>query len=141
MTVLESQINTALSYAAGMRPKVGGFPYLAEVLRQTGVTRILVNVPGMTTTFVTPEGSVVQQGEPQVTGAIEMAPFDAAALIAALRADQAGLSSYPEFMAATWAAGVLTYDVDLNERTCTYRSPASEAYTEAYAVVEVPAIA
>ena len=32
-------LNTAMQRAASVRPRVGGFPYLAEILRQAGVTR------------------------------------------------------------------------------------------------------
>jgi uncharacterized protein YbcV (DUF1398 family) len=32
-------LQRALDRAAVIRPKVGGFPYLAETLRQAGVTR------------------------------------------------------------------------------------------------------
>lgn len=139
MTELAERIGKAQAEAARMRPKAGGFPYLAEVLRRAGVERVLVTVPSMTTAYVTAEGTLVQQGEPQASGAIDLPAFAEHALVAAIRADQQGLSTYPAFMAATWAAGVLTYEVDLHERTCTYRGAGNEAYVEAYALVELPA--
>jgi uncharacterized protein YbcV (DUF1398 family) len=139
MTELAERIGMAQQEAARIRPKVAGFPYLAETLRQAGVSVIYVTVPSMTTTFVTAEGAIVQQGAPMVSGAAELAPFDELALIAAIRTDQAGDSTYPEFMASTWAAGVLTYDVDLQARTCTYRSVTGERYVEVYPAVELPA--
>jgi uncharacterized protein YbcV (DUF1398 family) len=122
-----------------VRPKAGGFPYLAETLRQAGVKRVLVNVPSMTTAYITPEGTLVQQAAPQISGAVALSPFDESALVAAIRTDQAGISTYPEFMAATWAAGVLSYEVDLERRTCTYRSADGESYLESYPAVDLPA--
>jgi uncharacterized protein YbcV (DUF1398 family) len=43
-------------------------------------------------------------------------------------------------MAAIWLAGVITYDVDLGARTCTYLgiNPADDAYVEHYPVVSLP---
>ena len=59
--------------------------------------------------------------------------------VAALRADQQGLSTFPEFVAAAWRAGVLSWTVDLVARTCTYRSASGrESYVESYPAVELP---
>jgi uncharacterized protein YbcV (DUF1398 family) len=67
--------------------------------------------------------------------------WDAEALVAALRADQAGLSSYPAFMASCWQAGVLAYRVELEARTCTYwGADAAQRYVEAYPAVTLPAV-
>jgi uncharacterized protein YbcV (DUF1398 family) len=38
------------------------------------------------------------------------------ALISALRIDQAGKSTFPEFLAASWHAGIVRYDVDFQMR-------------------------
>jgi uncharacterized protein YbcV (DUF1398 family) len=38
-------LNQAMKQAAAIRPKVGGFPYLAETLRQAGVTRNVWSLP------------------------------------------------------------------------------------------------
>jgi uncharacterized protein YbcV (DUF1398 family) len=67
------------------RPKIGGFPYLAETLRRA----------------------------------------------------EAGRSTFPEFLAASWKAGVVKYDVDLIGRTCTYYGVGDEKYVETYPEVEV----
>lgn len=57
-------------------------------------------------------------GRPLVSGAADVPPFDREALVyhckgqsGALRTDQAGEGSFPEFLAATWRAGVVRYDV------------------------------
>ena len=139
MLSLVETIVEAQARGARIRPRVGGFPHLAEVLRQAGVERIHCNVPAMSTVYVTAGGEVVQQGTPQVSGTAAIAPFDEGALIAALRTDQAGESTYPEFMAGAWRAGVVTYDIDLAGRTCTYRSAAGAQYVEQYPAVELAA--
>ena len=60
------------------------------------------------------------------------------ALIAALRTDQAGESTFPEFLAASWRAGVVRYDVDFRARTVAYYGCNDEAYVEGYPAVELP---
>jgi uncharacterized protein YbcV (DUF1398 family) len=68
---------------------------------------------------------------------IDVPPFDREALIAALRADQAGKTTFPEFLAASWRAGVVRYDVDFAARTVSYFGAHDEAYVEAYPAVAV----
>ena len=63
--------------------------------------------------------------------------FDQDALITALRIDQAGESTFPEFLAATWRAGVVRYDVDFSARTVAYLGCNGEEYVEAYPAVEI----
>ena len=129
-------LTSAQQRAMAGRPKVGGFPYLAETLRQAGVSRNLWYLPSCQSVYLTENGPVVQQGTPLLTGTAEVSPFDEAALIAALRADQAGESTFPEFLQASWQAGVVSYDVDFAARTCTYYGAAGEKYVEAYAAIE-----
>ena len=113
-------LEAALKRAVSIRPKAGGFPYLAETLRQAGVTRNLWFLPACQSLFLTNEGPVVIQSEPLVTGMMDVPAFDREALIRALRIDQAGHSTFPEFLAASWHAGVVRYDVDLRARNVTY---------------------
>lgn len=128
-------MHTALARAAAVRPKVGGFPYLAEVLRQAGVSRCRMALPSNAMLYLTAAGPVVVQEEPLCTGPVEAAPFDRAALITALRADQAGETDFPEFVQGCRQAGMLWYDVDLDARTCTYYGAEGDSYTENYAAV------
>ncbi|MGW8504799.1 DUF1398 family protein [Streptomyces sp. CLCI03] len=123
--------------AATVRPKVGGFPYLAEVLRQAGVTHCRMAVPSNAMLYLTDAGPVVVQGGPPATGMIDVAPFDRETLVAALRADQAGETTFPEFVQGCRQAGVVWYDVDLGARTCTYYGADGDNYVEAYPAVEV----
>ena len=130
-------LTSAQQRAMAGRPKVGGFPYLAETLRRAGVTRNLWSLPSCQSLYLTQEGPIVQQGAPLLAGMAEVPPFDEAALIAALRADQTGKSTFPEFLQASWKAGVVSYDVDFAARTCTYYGAEGEKYVEAYPAAEV----
>ena len=113
-------LQAAMRRAMEIRPKAGGFPYLAETLRRAGVTRNLWYLPACQSVYLTELGPVVQLGAPLVSGMADVPKFDREALIAALRIDQAGQSTFPEFLSATWRAGVVRYDVDFAARTCAY---------------------
>jgi uncharacterized protein YbcV (DUF1398 family) len=119
------------------RPKTGGFPYLAETLRRAGVTRNLWFLPACQSIYLTEMGPVAVQGTPLIDGMAEVPSFNREALIAALRRDQSGQSTFPEFLMVSWKAGVVKYDVDLIGRTCTYYGVGDENYVETYPEVEV----
>ena len=127
----------AMKTAQAIRPRVGGFPYLTEVLRKAGVRRNVWSLPSGQSLFLTQDGPVVMQGQPLITGAVDVPVFDEQALIKALRVDQAGESTFPEFLEATWRAGVVGYDVDLEGRTVAYQGCNGEEYIEAYPAVTV----
>jgi uncharacterized protein YbcV (DUF1398 family) len=127
----------AMERGAGIRPKVGGFPYLAESLRLAAVTRNIWSLPACQSLFLTNEGPVVMQGAPLVSGAVDVPAFDRDALVAALRTDQAGESTFPEFLEASWRAGVVRYDVDFAARTVAYFGCNGEEYIEAYPAVQI----
>ena len=128
-------LQAAQKRAVAIRPKVGGFPYLAEALRQAGVTRNLWSLPSCQSIFLTDDGPVVIQGSPLVSGTTDVPSFEREALIKALRADQAGESTFPEFLAASWRAGVVRYDVDFAARTVAYYGCNGEQYLESYPAV------
>lgn len=132
-------LQTALAAGMAARPKVGGFPYLAETLRRAGVTRNLWALPACQSLFLTKEGPVVMQGTPLANGAMDVPPFDREALIRALRTDQAGMSTFPEFLNATWRAGVVGYEVNFEARTVAYAGCNGEVYMEEYPAVELDA--
>jgi uncharacterized protein YbcV (DUF1398 family) len=137
MSIAIENLKSAQQRAMAGRPKIGGFPYLAETLRRAGVTRNIWSLPSCQSLYLTEKGPVVVQGSPLVTGMADVPPFSRDALIAALRADQAGNSTFPEFLIATWRAGVVKYDVDFAARTCTYYGAGEEKYVESYPAVEV----
>ena len=130
-------LEAAQQRAMAVRPKVGGFPYLAETLRRAGVTRNLWFMPACASLYLTKEGPVVIQGTPLVSGIADVPPFNQEALITALRTDQAGNSTFPEFIEASWRAGVVRYEVDFAARTVAYHGCNGEEYIEAYPAVDV----
>jgi len=136
MCITEKLIE-AQKYAMSIMPKVGGFPILAEVLRQAGIQTNRWSLPSCQSIYLMKDGSVVQQGIPLVTGTYEIPKFDREALINALRTDQNGQSTFPEFLESTWKAGVVGYDVDFTCRKVTYYGVNGECYLEEYQAVEV----
>jgi uncharacterized protein YbcV (DUF1398 family) len=133
-----SRLLAAMERGEAARPKAGGFPYLAESLRQAGVTHCRMAVPANASLYLAEHGDVVVQGEPLVTGFALAPQFDEAALIAALRADQAGETTFPEFLRGCWDAGIVGYDVDTAAHTCTYYGANGDSYTEDYPSVTLP---
>lgn len=131
------KLEAAQQRAFAGRPKVGGFPYLAETLRRAGVSRNLWFLPACQSMYLTDDGPVVSLGTPLVSGTANVPPFNREMLIAALRTDQAGNSTFPEFLAASWRAGVVRYDVDFKARSVAYYGCNGEEYIEDYPAVEV----
>jgi len=130
-------LQAAQKKAMAGRPKVGGFPYLAETLRRAGVLRNIWTLPACQSIYITDRGPLVQVGMPLVTDSADVPSFNREELIKALRTDQAGESTFPEFLAASWRAGVIGYDVDFNARTVTYCGCDGEQYVESYPEVAV----
>jgi uncharacterized protein YbcV (DUF1398 family) len=87
--------------------------------------------------YLTESDPVVSLSTPLVSATVDVPRFDRYALIAALRTDQAGQSTFPEFLLASWRAGVVRYDVDITARTCIYYGAAGEEYIESYPAVDV----
>ncbi|MBS1803625.1 MAG: DUF1398 family protein [Acidobacteria bacterium] len=137
MSIAIDNLNAAMQRAAVIRPKVGGFPYLAESLRQAGVTRNIWSLPACQSLFLTSQGAVMTQGVPLISGTVDVPSFNRKALIRALRIDQAGESTFPEFLAASWSAGVVRYDVDFAARKVAYQGSNGEEYVEDYPAVEL----
>jgi uncharacterized protein YbcV (DUF1398 family) len=147
MSAAIEKLQEAQQRAMAGRPKIGGFPYLAEILRRAGVKRNLWYLPACQSLFLTDAGPVMVVGTPLVAGMVVGTPlvagmvdvprFDREALITALRTDQAGRSTFPEFLMASWLAGVVRYDVDFTARTCTYYGSNGEEYVESYPAADV----
>lgn len=127
----------AQKHAMSIRPKVGGFPVLAEVLRQAGVQMNRWTLPSCQSLFFMKDAVVVQQGTPLVSSVHEVPKFDRKLLIASIRADQEGRSTFLEFLEAAWKAGVIGYDVDFIGRKVVYYGALGDSYLEEYAAVEV----
>lgn len=137
MSTLSEKLIEAQKYAMSIRPKIGGFPVIAEVLRQSGVQLNRWSLPACQSVYLMKEGAVVQQGTPLVTGSYEVPRFNQEALITALRADQKGLSTFLDFLQSAWKAGVISYDADFNERKVTYYGVYGESYSEEYPAIEI----
>lgn len=140
MNSAQEKLQAALQYAMANRPKVGGFPFLAECLRQAGVEKNIWALPGSQSMYVLKDAVLVQQGIPLISGMTEVPVFDEQALITALRTDQAGQSTFLEFLTASWKAGVVGYEVDFSARTVAYYGARGEQYVESYPDVEVPGL-
>lgn len=132
-------LQSALKRGMAVRPQVGGFPYLAESLRVAGVKKNIWTLPSCESIYLTESGPVVMVGEPLLTGMELVPPFNREALVTALRTDQAGKTTFPEFLQSTWKAGVVRYVVDFAARKVTYYGCHDEAYTEDYSAVDLPA--
>jgi uncharacterized protein YbcV (DUF1398 family) len=137
MSTITDTIQNAQLRAAEIRPKVGGFPVLAEVLRQAGIHRNAWTLPAGQIVYVTDAGAVVEPATPLISAISDVPAFDRDALIDALRADQAGHTTLPQFLAAIWSAGVTGYVVDLEQRAVTYRGIDNATYVERYPAVEI----
>jgi uncharacterized protein YbcV (DUF1398 family) len=137
MSTAIENLQAAQQRAMAGRPKLAGFPYLAETLRRAGVTRNYWFLPACQSLYLTQDGPVVVQSTPLLSGTVDVPRFDREALIAALRTDQAGKSTFPEFLLACWHAGIVRYDVDFAARTCTYYGCEDERYIESYPAARV----
>jgi uncharacterized protein YbcV (DUF1398 family) len=73
-----------------IRPKVGGFPYLAEALQRAGVTRNIWYLPACQSLYLTKEGAVVTQGTPLVSGSRAAGPVFRMFLLLAERTPHLG---------------------------------------------------
>lgn len=139
MTDYVAKLKEAMGLAMRIRPKVGGFPYLAETLRAAGVKKNLWTLPACQSLYVF-EGASVSVQNPPVSSGFETVPaFDREALIACLRADQEGRSVFPEFLTKAWQAGVVSYEVDFEKRFVVYYGARGESYREDYPAVTLPA--
>jgi uncharacterized protein YbcV (DUF1398 family) len=121
--------------AMARRPKVNGFPYLADTLQRAGVLSTAWFLPSCQALYLTQDGPVVTQGAPLLTGAVDVPPFNQDALVKALRTDQAGNSTFPEFLMAAWRAGIVRYEVDFIGRSVSYFGCRGESYIEHYPAV------
>ena len=137
MSKATEKLLAAQQLALKVRPKVGGFPYLAEILRKAGVTKNIWTLPACQAVYFMEEGPVVMQMPPLTSGAVDVPTFNKEDLIKALRTSQAGESTFPEFLAASWKAGVVRYVVDTQKRNVTYFGAKDEAYIEEYPAVKI----
>jgi len=137
MSTLTDIVQHAQRRAAEIRPAIGGFPVLAEVLRQAGIRRNEWTLPAAQSIYLTDAGAVVQTAPALIAAVSDVPAFDRDAVIDALRADQAGQTTFVQFLDSIWSAGVTTYVVDFDQRTATYSGINGETYIEHYPAVEL----
>ncbi|KYG62388.1 hypothetical protein AZI86_16260 [Bdellovibrio bacteriovorus] len=137
MTSPQEAIQNAYQRAMEIKPKVGGYPYLAECLRQAGVQKYTYNLPSCQSIYITDKGNVVSQGELLVKGMADVPAFDKNAFINILRISQNGDSTFPEFIKSTWESGVVSYVADLINRKVTYYGALGESYVEDFPAVKI----
>lgn len=137
MSIAKDKIENAYQWALANRPKINGYPYLAEALRQAGVTRYVCHLPSCQCIYFTQDGNVVNQMEALINGMKKVPPFDKEAFIKLLRKNQMGESTFPEFLQGAWKTGVISYEADLNTRKVSYYGAEGEMYIEAYPAVEI----
>ena len=141
MTDIIETIMEARERAAKIRETTSdsGFPYLVEVLRRVAVTACHVDVTSASALYVTPEGNVLVPGVGPAREATVVPEFDKAALIAAIEAKRARETTFPEFIAAVFGAGVVRYSLCTELRTCTYFGARGEEFVDdPYPKVELP---
>ena len=137
----KEKLQQAMVYAVANQPKVGGFPFLAECLRKAGVKHNIWSLPAVMSMYLMEDGEyIINQGTPLVMGMVEVPKFNEEEIISALRVNQSGESTFPEFLEAIWKAGAWGYDVDFAKRTVMYMGTKGEMYTETYPAVEVSTI-
>lgn len=137
MKNIKERLIEAQNYAMSIRPEIGGFPVIAQVLREAGVLKNFWSLPSCQSTYLFKDGAVVQQGNPLLTGTHEILKLERELLISAIRKDQRGASTFSEFLEAIWKAGVIRYDIDFIDRHVVYYGINNESYKEDYPLVEI----
>lgn len=137
MNNVTDKLIKAQKQAMAICPAIGGFPVLAEILRQSGVKNNRWILPSCQSIYQIDDTSVVQQGIPLINGMQEIPQFNRSKLIDAIKADQQGLTTFSEFLQAAWDAGIISYDVDFIARTVSYYGINGESHIEEYPAIEV----
>lgn len=134
---LLNNFKNAMAKSEKVRPKIGGFPYLAECLREEGLTKNTWCLPSGDSFYFTSEDSLVIPGKPLIGDITTYPTYSEEKLINALRSDQSGKTTFPEFLMNTWKAGVVKYEVHFIERYVIYYGANNEEYKETYPAVEI----
>lgn len=136
-TIIEI-IEQAIQKGMNHRPQIGGFPYLAEALREAGVTLNEWILPSCQSLYQTNKGAVIFPNSALITTATDIPKFNQDLLIRALRADQVGQTTFPEFLQTIWSAGIIRYVVNFVTRHVIYYGCSGESYSEEYPAVTLP---
>ena len=115
------------------RARDGGitYPQFVQVLIDAGVTSYHVDVASHAISFLCGADEIhAERGAPTAQSGARPSSFSKDGLVAAIRENQQGKSTYSVFLERIWAAGVTTYDVDVTGRMITYRGARGETHTE-----------
>lgn len=134
---LQNNLQNAMSKSEKVRPKIGGFPYLAECLREEGFIKNTWYLPSGDSFYFSKEDSLVIPGKSLIEDITVYPSYSEEELIRALRTDQAGKSTFPEFLMNTWKSGVVKYEVNFIDRYVVYYGANGEEYKEIYPAVEI----
>lgn len=133
----KERIQNAYKWAIDNKPKVGGFPYLAEALRQAGVTRYVYTLPSGQCIFYAQDGRIATQSDVVASGMLDVPVFNKDGFIQVLRRSQNGETTFPEFLKGSWENGIVHYEADLISRKVTYYGVDGESYVENYPAIEI----
>lgn len=134
---LQNNLKNAMTKSEKVRPKIGGFPYLAECLREEGFIKNTWYLPSGDSFYFSKEDSLVIPGKSLIDDITVYPSYSEEELIRALRTDQAGKSTFPEFLMNTWKSGVVKYEVNFIDRYVVYYGANGEEYKEIYPAVEI----
>lgn len=134
---LLNALKNAMSKSEKVRSKVGGFPYLAECLREEGFTKNSWYLPSGDSFYFTSEDSLVIPGQPLIGNITTYPTYSEEKLINALRSDQKGQTTFPEFLMNIWTSGIVKYEVNFIERYVVYYGADGEEYKETYPAIEI----
>ncbi|MFK4955301.1 DUF1398 family protein [Lactococcus garvieae] len=134
---LQNNLQNAMSKSEKVRPKIGGFPYLAECLREEGFIKNTWYLPSGDSFYFSKEDSLVIPGKSLIEDIAVYPSYSEEKLIRALRSDQAGKSTFPEFLMNTWKSGVVKYEVNFIDRYVVYYGANGEEYKEIYPAVKI----
>jgi len=134
---LQNNLQNAMSKSEKVRPKIGGFPYLAECLREEGFIKNTWYLPSGDSFYFSKEDSLVIPGKSLIEDIAVYPSYSEEKLIRALRSDQAGKSTFPEFLMNTWKSGVVKYEVNFIDRYVVYYGANGEESKEIYPAVKI----
>lgn len=126
-------MNTEVLHAAiaGSISGAHAFPEVVRMLTQEGVESYRADLVRMEETFYMPSGETHVEALQLATKPIG-ADFHAAQVIAAIRASQAGSSTYPEFLDRVMTAGTTSYVVYLRGKKAIYFGRNGEFHIEEF---------
>ena len=123
----------AIGEAVDAAVAVNDYPVAVEMMLAAGIKRYHTDVKTHTIVYSADDADHTKAGEAPVPADEPAVTYDKARMKAADAAFARGDTDYTGFLRGLWHAGVVAYDVDLVERTITFRGSQGETR-----VVNVP---